>query len=90
MFLSPIYQYRQLYSTRPTKIHQLIHSRTYRASGIEHVINENDAFTFDVFGKFGTVDDRVGPDCRKIVAVKRDVDDAVEGLRAFESFDLVS
>lgn len=75
---------------RTAKVHQLVQSGTDRAAGIKHIVNENDTSTLNVFGEFGTIDDRVGADGGKVVAIECDVDDSVKRLRAFVSFDLIA
>lgn len=90
MLFSTIYQYRKLYPLRPAKIHQLVQSCPNRPTRIEYIVDKYDAATFDVFGEFGAVYDRVGSDGGEIVAIECDVDDAVKRLRAFVSFDLIA
>lgn len=90
MLFSPVDQNRELNSFRSTKIHQLVQSGPDGPAGVENVIDQYNAFSFDVFGEFGTIDYRIGSDGGKVVSVKCDVDDAVERLRAFESLDLIA
>ncbi len=90
MLFPPVYKNRELYSPWPAEIHQLVQSRSYCTAGVEDVIDKNDTFSFDVFGEFGAVYDRIGADCRKVVAVKCDVDYAVKWFGTFVGFDLIA
>src|SRR6185369_5810453 len=76
MFLATIDQHCQLHPTRAAEIDQLIERRANRAAGIKHVVDQNDVAVFDVAGKVGAIDDRLGADGRKVVAIKSDVEHA--------------
>ena len=90
MLFPAIYQNSELHAFRSAKVHQLVHCGPNSASRIEHVINEHDTFTFDVFGEFGSVYDGICSDRGKVVSIERDVDNTVKWFCIFESFDLVS
>jgi dihydroorotate dehydrogenase len=71
------------------EIHQLVERGPDGAAGVEHVVDEDDYFAFDIFAQLGSVHDRICPDGREVVAIERDVDDAVNRANAFESLNFV-
>ena len=76
--------------SRPAEIHELVERGTDRASGVKNVVDENDVLTVDVVVELGAIDDRIRSDGRKIVAIKRDIEDAVKRPLAFELLDLIA
>ena len=68
----------------------MIHRCPDGAPCVKHIIDEDNIFALDIFFKLGTVDDRVCPDGREVVAVKRNVDNAVKRGFALEGLDLVA
>ena len=90
MLFSPVDQYRKLNPLRPSEVHKLIHSGPDRATGVEYIVDQYDTPSFDVFGKFRSVDDGICSDCGKVVAIESNVDDPVERFRSLESLDLIA
>ena len=60
VLFAAIDQDRQLDSSRPAIINQLIKSSTNGAPGIKHVIYQHYVPAFDVTGKFRAIDDGFG------------------------------
>ena len=90
MLAAAVYEDGELNFFRTAKIHKLVHRGPDRASGVKHIIDEDDRFPFDVLFKLGAIDDRICTDGREIVTVERDVEDAVEGSFSLESLDLIA
>ena len=89
MLASAVDQYRKLYLFWPAKIHQLVHCGPNRSACIKNVIHQNDDLVFDIGVELCAINDRICSDCRKVVSVKRDVEDAVERTFPFELCDLI-
>src|SRR5215831_18982377 len=89
MFIAAVDQHRQLHSSRPAKIDQLIHRGTYRPPGVQHIIDQHDGSSFNVTRQLRTADDRLSAHRRKIVAVQSDIQDADRRSDAFELRDLI-
>ncbi len=68
----------------------MVESGPDRAASVENVIDEDDIFSINVVFKLGAVDDRVCTDGREVIAVERNVEDAVLRTLALESLDLVA
>src|SRR5215213_3654271 len=89
MFFAAINQYSELYATRAAEVDQLIERCANRATGVKHVVNQNDVAVFDVAGEICAIDDRLGADSREIVAIERDVEYADWRAIAFEIRNLL-
>src|SRR5215212_722311 len=89
MFFAAINQHSELYATRAAEVDQLIERGANRATGVKHVVDQNDVAVFDVAGKICAIDDRLGADGREIVAIERDVEYADWRSIAFEIGNLL-
>src|SRR6185295_877515 len=89
MLFAAIDQDGELHAFGTAKVDQLIKRRADRASGVKHVVNEYDVAVFDIARKVGAVNNRLGADGRKIVAIQRDVENADRWTVAFKVRDLV-
>src|SRR5215510_5509584 len=74
MFFAAIDEHCQLHAARASEVDQLIERGADRATGVKHVVNQHDVAVFDVAGKISAVHNRFRTDCRKVVAIKRDVE----------------
>lgn len=90
MLNAAVDQHGKLHFLRAAKIHQLIECGSDRAARIKDVVNEYDLLAVNVVVKFGAVHNGVGSDGRKVVAVKRDIEDPVKRLDILKAFDLVA
>jgi len=68
----------------------LVHGGADSSAGVKDIVDQNYIFTVDVVLKLGTVNDGVCPNRREIVAVKRDIKDAVKRFDLFYGLDLIA
>ena len=80
-----------LYTGRTIRaaLDQLIECGANRATGVEHVVDQNDVAVFDVAGKICAIDDWFGSNGREVVAIEGDVEYADRRSIAFEIGDLL-
>src|SRR5215216_2637729 len=89
MFFAAVDQYSELYATRAAEIDQLIERGANRATGVKHVVDQNDVAVFDVAGKICAIDDWLRSNGREIVAIESDVEYADRRAITFEVRDLL-
>jgi hypothetical protein len=78
--MTSVYQYRQLNGRRAANIHQGVHGRTYRASGEEHIINQDHVLAAYVEVNIGAAD--LGLPYLEVITVKGDIQGANGHLTA--------
>src|SRR5262249_29718664 len=89
VFVPAIDEHRQLPSSGPSEIDQLVERRAYRASGVKDVVDQDYSPAFDVAGQLRAANNWLGADCRKIVAIQSNVENADRRPLSFEVLDLV-
>jgi putative copper resistance protein D len=76
-----IYEHRQGDALGPTKVRQLVQRRADRSTGIQHVVDDDDPFAFDVDWNLCRSDDRTRTYCLQVIAIQRDIERAARDLR---------
>src|SRR6185295_2615000 len=89
MLFATINQYCELHAFRPAKVDQLIERRADGASGVKHIVNEHDVTILNVSGQICAVNDWLGADRGKIVAIQRYVENPNRRAIAFKIRDLI-
>ena len=80
-----------LYTGRTIRaaLDQLIERGADRPTSVKHVVDQHDVAVLDVAGKIGTVHNWFRADCRKVIAIKRDVEYADRWTITFEVSNLL-
>src|SRR6266404_6504512 len=89
MLVAAIDQDRELHTSRPAEINQLVERRPHSASGVKYIVYQNDAAAFNIAGQFRAADNRLGANRRKIVTIQSNVENAYRRALTFEVSDFV-
>src|SRR6185369_9236566 len=89
MFFPAIDEHRKLHATRASEVDQLIERGADRATSVKHVVDQHDVAVLDGAGKIGTIKNWFRADCRKVIAIKRDVEYADRWTITFEVSNLL-